>query len=213
MKKKIMAVTCALAALYAPCALPAFAPESCAPALVSVAKAAASVDTADEASPSWLPDIDEATIDDTMAFGVYIGKPLQTYMDDFKRKGWKINNSYSTAIAFQKDKGDYLIAVAVYPHENNKNLAGNYSVRFHVKDRNTADEMYMRAEKNFSYNFGRPSIKRGTNNRTWFISDTFSLLVEYNEYDARMPLVQKFPFEIVVKRQTGDFKRFFQARQ
>jgi len=207
MKKKILAATCAAVALQLGSALPVTPWEAaCAPSPVLAVPVA-------EAAASWHEDIEEATKDDTMAFGIYIGKPLQTFIDDFTSKGWQRNNNYGKTIAFQKDRGAYLIAVVVHPHENNKNLVGNYDIRFHIKDRNTADEMYMMAEKNFSYNFGRPNVKRGNDNRVWFINDTFSLLIEYNEYDPRMSLVKNFPYEVVVKRQTGDFKRFFQAKQ
>lgn len=210
-KKKIMSAIGAGLALYVGSALPA----SFGDVADNPAVAAVQISVAEAAEPSWKEDIDEATRDDTMALGVYIGKPMKAFMDEFKSKGWKEQHTYGEgkAIAFQKNKGDYLIAVAAYPYGENKTLVGNYSVRFHVKDIHTADEMYMMAEKNFAYNFGRPNIKRGANNMTWFLNETLSLIVEYNEYDARMALVKGFPYEIVVKRQMGDFKHFFQPAQ
>ena len=36
----------------------------------------------------WRPDIDAATQDDTMAFNVYIGKPIKACAEDFLSKGW-----------------------------------------------------------------------------------------------------------------------------
>ena len=36
--------------------------------------------------------------------------------------------------------------------------------------------------------------------------------VEYNEYDARMPIVRDYyPYEVVIRRDVGDYKKFFQA--
>ena len=207
-KKKIMAITGVALALYVGSVLPVGTGDAYnAPVTPWVQTAAAAA-----SEEAWREDINEATRDDTMAFGVYIGKPLQQFIDDFQSKGWKKTDNYGGPFGFQKKKGDYMIAVAVYPHGENKNLVGNYSVRFHIKDQDTADSMYMMAEKNFAYNFGRPSVKKGNNNMTWFLNDTFSLIVEYNEYDARMPLVKDFPYEIVIKRQMGDFKSFFQAK-
>ena len=159
--------------------------------------------------PVWQADIDEATRDDTMAFGTYVGKPMQAYTEDFRNRGWTLLDEKGV-VAFTTKKQDYAIMVVAQPHPMNKNIVGNYRIRFYGKTREMADEMYMRAEKNFSYNFGRPNVKMGTANMTWFLNDTFSIEIEYNEYDPRMPLVKKyFPYEVVIKRTMGDFGKFF----
>lgn len=158
--------------------------------------------------PAWRYDVDEATRDDTMAFNIYIGKSMQSFLDDFKKDGWTRMKD-DNAVLFMKEKKGYMMIVAVHPHKDNKNLVGNYRIRFFTKTREDADEMYMRAEKNFAYNFGRPNVKKGTSNVTWFLNDTLSIVVEYNEYDTRMALVRGYPYEIVVKRDMGDFRKFF----
>ena len=162
-----------------------------------------------EKEPAWQADIDEASRDDTMAFGLYIGKPLQSFIDDCTAKGWERLPS-EKAVFFRAKKDGYMIGIAVHPNTLDKNLAGSYRIRFYAKTENEADEMFMRAEKNFAYNFGRPSIKKGMANMTWFLNDSFAILVEYNVYDPRMPITEGYPYEIVIKRDIGDYKKFFE---
>lgn len=165
-----------------------------------------------EQEPAWLADINEATRDDTMAFGLYIGKPIQAFIDDCTAKGWeRIPNE--KAVFFRTQKDGYMMGIAVHPNALDENLVGSYRVRFYAKTGEEADEMFMRAEKNFSYNFGRPSIKKGMSNLTWFLNDSFSIIVEYNEYDPRMPITQGYPYEIVIKRELGDYKKFFESQK
>ena len=162
-----------------------------------------------ETVPVWQADVDEATRDDTMAFGLYIGKPIQAFIDDCTAKGWeRIPNE--KAVFFRTKKDGYMMGIAVHPNASAKDLVGSYRIRFYAKTQEEADEMYMRAEKSFSYNFGRPSIKRGMSNMTWFLNDSFSIVVEYNEYDKRMPITEGYPYEIVIKRELGDYKKFFE---
>ncbi|MBR3456695.1 MAG: hypothetical protein IKH16_00840 [Selenomonadaceae bacterium] len=157
----------------------------------------------------WREDINEATRDDTMAFNVYIGKPIQACIEDFQKNGWE-HAPNESGVFYTIQKNDYIYGIAIRPHKANSSLVGNYSVRFYAKTREMADEMYMQAEKNFAYNFGRPNVKHGTTNATWFLNDSFSVTVEYNEYDARMPLVEHFyPYEVVIKREMGDYRKFF----
>ena len=157
---------------------------------------------------AWRPDIDAATQDDTMAFNVYIGKPIKACVEDFLSNGWTHAPNEPADFYIKKEK-DYIYGVFIRPHVANKDLVGNYSIRFYAKTREMADEMYMRAEKNFSYNFGRPNVKQGTMNSTWFLNDTFSITVEYNEYDPRMPLVQNYyPYEVAITREMGDYEKF-----
>ena len=166
---------------------------------------------AEAEEPVWQKDIDEATRDDTMVYNIYVGKPMQSVIDELTQKGWKQEPS-DNGIFYVKRKNGYIQGIALHPNASDKNIIGNYRIRFYAKDRDTADEMYMRAEKNFSYNFGRPSIKKGMSNNTWFLNDSFAIIVEYNEYDPKMPLVKNFyPYEIVIKRETGDYKKFFEA--
>ncbi|MBE6101127.1 MAG: hypothetical protein E7200_03350 [Selenomonas ruminantium] len=166
---------------------------------------------ADYVAPDWLEDIDEATRDDTIAFGIYVGKPIQTVVDDLAKKGWQRKDNNNTVIMLKKKNG-YMQLIALHPHGKDNNLVGNYRIRFYAKDSATADEMYMRAEKNFSYNFGRPQVKKGMANATWFLSDSFAIMVEYNQYDPRMPLIKDaYPNEIVIKREMGNYKAFFEG--
>lgn len=180
-------------------------------------------EAADACTNSWLPavhaqektawedDIDKATRDDTMAFNVYIGKPIQACVDEFLKDGWSRVND-ETANFYIKNKGDYYLGISLHPNKSSKDLVGSYRIRIYAKTSDMADEMYMRAEKNFAYNFGRPNIKKGTTNATWFLNESFSIIVEYNEYDPRMPIVRDFyPYEIVIKREIGDYKKFFEA--
>ena len=110
-------------------------------------------------------------------------------------------------------KNGYMIGIAVHPNTLDKNLVGSYRVRFYAKTQAEADEMYMRAEKNFSYNFGRPSVKKGTSNMTWFLNDSFAIIVEYNEYDPRLAITEGHPYEIVIKREIGNYSQFFQKKK
>ena len=166
-----------------------------------------------EQEEAWRSDVDEASRDDTMAYNIYIGKSLQACIQDLEKQGWKRVEGEEIPF-YTKAKNGYLHAIALHPHPDHKDLVGSYRVRFYVKDRELADEMYMRAEKNFSYNFGRPSIKRGNMNETWMLNDSFAIVVEYNEYDVRIPIVQEFyPYEIVIKREMGDYKKFFEGRK
>ena len=161
--------------------------------------------------PAWQADVDEATRDDTMAFGLYIGKPIQSFIDSCKAQGWERIPS-EKAVFYLTKKNGYMMGIAVHPNALDKNLIGSYRIRFYAKTREEADEMYMRAEKNFSYNFGRPSLKKGMSNMTWFLNDSFAIIVEYNEYDPRMSITMGYPYEIVVKRDIGDYKKFFQTK-
>ena len=165
-----------------------------------------------EQEPVWLADINEATRDDTMAFGLYIGKSIQAFIDDCTAKGWeRIPNE--KAVFFRVKKDGYIMGIAVHPNALDANLVGSYRIRFYAKTGEEADEMFMRAEKNFSYNFGRPSIKKGMSNLTWFLNDSFSIIVEYNEYDPRLTITQGYPYEIVIKRELGDYKKFFESQK
>lgn len=203
--KKTLALTGAIMSLYAGGMLFA-GNESIDACMTSVLPA---VHAAEKAA--WQDDIDKATRDDTMAFNIYIGKPIQTCIEEFEKNGWTRVAEEST-IFYIKNKGDYFLGIALHPNKSSKELVGSYRIRLYAKTQDMADEMYMRAEKNFAYNFGRPSIKKGTTNATWFLNESFSIVVEYNEYDARMPIVRDFyPNEIVIKREIGDYKKFFEA--
>lgn len=198
--KKSLALAGTLMSLYAGTAFFAGS-ESCTESWLPVACA--------ETQEVWRGDINEATRDDTMAFNVYIGKPIQACIEDFQKNGWE-HVPNESGVFYTIQKNDYIYGIAIRPHKANSSLVGNYSVRFYAKTREMADEMYMQAEKNFAYNFGRPNVKHGTTNATWFLNDSFSVTVEYNEYDARMPLVEHFyPYEVVIKREMGDYRKFF----
>ena len=167
---------------------------------------------AEYVEPDWQKDIDEATRDDTMAFGIYVGKPIQAVVDDLTKAGWQRKDNDKAVMMMKREK-DYIKMIALHPHGQDKNIVGNYRIRFYAKDVATADEMYMRAEKNFSYNFGRPQVKKGMTNVTWFLNDSFAIMVEYNQYDPRMPAVKTaYPNEIVIKREMGNYKTFFEEK-
>ena len=164
------------------------------------------------ADASYWEDVNESTRDDTIAYGIYIGKPLQPVLDEYRQKKWK-RIEREGAIIFECDKKDYILSVCLFPQQENPAYIGKYRIKFYVKTQEMADEIFMRAEKNFSYNFGRPSIKKGMANMTWFLSDSFGIVVEYNEYDARLPMVKGYPYEITITRENGDYKKFFEARK
>ena len=198
--KKTFATTAALLALCAGSACwtgPAPAP------WVPVAQAAE--------APEWQDDIDKAAWDDEEAFNISIGKSIADSVALLQKEGWKRVQNEET-VFYIKKKVDYYLTIALHPDKSAPNKVGSYRIRIYAKTQELADEMYMRAEKNFAYNFGRPSIKKGTTNATWFLNESFSIVVEYNEYDARMPIVRDFyPNEIVIKREIGDYKKFFEA--
>lgn len=157
----------------------------------------------------WQADITEATKDDTVAFNIYIGKPIQACLDELKSKGF-VHAPNEPEMFYIMKKKDYIYGILLSPHETYSDTVGFYSIRFYAKTSQMADEMYMQAEKNFSYNFGRPLVKQGTTNATWILNESFSVTVEYNEYDPRVPLIQYYyPHEVVISREAGDFKKFF----
>lgn len=198
--KKTFATTAALLSLCAGSACwtePAPAP------WVPVAQAAE--------APEWQDDIDKAAWDDEEAFNISIGKSMADSVALLQKDGWKRVQNEDT-VFYIKKKIDYYLTIALHPDKSAPNKVGSYRIRVYAKTQELADEMYMRAEKNFSYNFGRPNVKKGTTNGTWFLSDTYAVTVEYNEYDARMPIVKDYyPYEVVIRRDVGDYKKFFQA--
>ena len=201
--KKTLAVTGAIMSLYAGGMLFAGneSNEACTSSWQPVAHAAE--------KQVWQDDIAKATKDDTMAFNVYIGKPIQTCIDELQKAGF-VHAPNEPGIFYITKKNDYMYGISLRPHEAHNDIVGSYSIRFYAKTSDMADEMYMQAEKNFSYNFGRPNVKQGTTNAIWFLNENFSIKVEYNEYDPRMPLVQYYyPYEVAIKREIGDFKKFF----
>lgn len=159
------------------------------------------------AEPTWLDDVNAASEDDTLAYGLYIGKPIQDVIGSFQGNGWKRADQGSKVI-FTRNRGDYIQMIAIHPHAGNSNLVGSYRIRFHVKDKTQAENMYMQAEKNFSYNFGRPTFSKGTDNRTWVLNETFAIIVEYNEYNPKLPATKGHPYEVVIKREMGDYGQF-----
>ena len=205
--KKTLAVTGAMMSLYAGGMLLAgnASLENCTHAWQPVANAAE--------KQEWVDDITKATWDDTMAFNVYIGKSIPACIEELQKNGF-VHAPNEPGIFYITKKKDYMYGIFIRPHEAHNDIVGNYSIRFYAKTREMADEMYMQAEKNFSYNFGRPSVKQGTTNAIWFLNETFSVTVEYNEYDPRMPLVQYYyPYEVAINREVGDFKKFFVPAQ
>ena len=118
--KKVIAVAGAMLAFCAGGALPVGTPGDDGSAVASVMGCAAA-EAAESVEEAWREDINEATRDDTMAFGVYIGKPLQAYIDDFTSKGWTRKN-IGDAVSFVKKKGDYIVTLVVHPYGESKNL-------------------------------------------------------------------------------------------
>lgn len=205
--KKTLAVTGAIMSLYAGGMQIAGneATEACMDSWQPVACAAE--------KQEWQDDIAKATRDDTMAFNVYIGKPIQACIDELQKNGF-VHAPNEPGIFYITKKNDYMYGIFIRPHQTHNDIVGSYSIRFYAKTSAMADEMYMQAEKNFSYNFGRPNVKQGTNNAIWFLNESFSVTVEYNEYDPRMPLVKYYyPYEVAINREIGDFKKFFVPAQ
>lgn len=168
--------------------------------------------TAYAASPAWLEDVDSASSDDTIAYGIYIGKPMQSVVDEFLGKGWTRTDEDSKVV-LTKNKGRYIQLIVLHHHTSNKDLVGSYRIRFRVKDKTEAEDMYMHAEKNFSYNFGRPTFTKGSDNRTWVMNESFAIIVEFNEYNTRIAAAKNYPYEVVIKREMGDYKQFLMPGQ
>lgn len=161
----------------------------------------------------WVDDVNEATADDTMVYKVYIGKPVKDFIADFsKREAWRRIEDKDIVI-FEKNQTGYREAIYVFPQKENPDLIGEYRINFFVTKEEMADEIYMQAEKNFRYNFGKPSIKKGMSNMTWFLSDIFCISVEYNEYDPRLPVAKGYPYAISIHRSVGDYSKYFQSRK
>lgn len=162
---------------------------------------------AQAAEPAWLDDINAASSDDTMAYGIYIGKPIKEVIDAFENKGWT-RADQGEKVIFIRDKGNYKQMVAIHPNISNADFVGSYRIRFQVKDKTEAEDMYMHAEKNFSYNFGRPTFTKGSDNKTWVLNESFAIVVEFNEYNAKIAEAKDYPYEVVIKRELGDYKQF-----
>ena len=160
----------------------------------------------------WEDDIDKAAWDDEKAFNISIGKSIADSVALLQKEGWKRVQNEDT-VFYIKKKVDYYLTIALHPDKGAPDKVGSYRIRIYAKTQELADEMYMRAEKNFSYNFGRPNVKKGMTNVTWFLNDSFAIMVEYNQYDPRMPAVKTaYPNEIVIKREMGNYKTFFEGK-
>ena len=165
------------------------------------------------AEHAYLEDVNMATADDTMVYGIYVGKPIEDFVASFdKKKEWHAIPD-DDIIIYEKKGSGYREAIYVFPNAQNPELIGDYRINFFVTKEEMADEIFMLAEKNFSYNFGRPSIKRGMFSMTWFLSSTFRIMVEYSEYDPRIPVAQGYPYAISIHRSEGDYSKFFKYRK
>lgn len=156
-------------------------------------------------------DINEASADDTRAYNIYIGKTIADVDAAFAElPGWEKRPHDKAARMYHRKGNDYVENVYVYAMSYNKDVVGSYRISYFTKTKEAADDIFYNTTKNFSYIIGSPSIKRGMSSAEWFINDTLKISVEYMEYDPRLPVAKNYPFEIAIKRISGDYHKFFQ---
>lgn len=155
-------------------------------------------------------DVNEASGDDTMAYHIYIGKAVADVDDIFSRMpGWEKKPHDKAVRMYRRQGADYIESVYIYGQPYNEEIVGSYRISFFTKTREAADDIFFNTTKNFGYNLGRPSIKRGTVSEEWIVSDSFKISVEFVEYDPRLPVAENYPFEIAIRRLSGDYRKFF----
>ena len=159
-------------------------------------------------------DVNEASSDDTMAYHIYIGKAVSEVDAEFaKRPGWEKRSHDRAVRMYRRAGGDYIENVYLYAHPDNAEVVGSYRISFFTRTKAAADDIYFNTTKNFGYILGRPSVKRGGVSEEWILNDPLKISVEYTEYDPRLPVAKDFPFEISVRRMTGDYSGFFRSSQ
>ncbi len=159
-------------------------------------------------------DVNEASSDDTMAYRIFIGKAIREIDAEFaERPGWERLPYDRAARMYRRQGGDYMENVYLYAQSYNEEIVGGYRISFFTKTKAAADDIYFNTTKNFGYILGRPSVKRGGVSEEWILNDHFKISVEYAEYDPRLPVAKVYPFEISVRRMSGDYRGFFQPSQ
>ena len=157
-------------------------------------------------------DINEASADDTMAYHIYIGKRV-TDVDVYFAglEGWQERSHDKAVRLYQRQGRDYIEDVYLYPYPGNAEIVGSYRVSYFTRTKEMADAIFRNTIKNFSYILGRPSVKRGTDSAEWIVSDSLKISVECVEYDQRLPVARNYPYEIAIRRQSGDYSSYFRA--
>jgi len=164
------------------------------------------------ANAIYRQDVEAASFEDAVALQIYEGKPLAEVKAQFEADaGWKRLPHRKAALCYKHLGKGYCEVINIYSMPEQPELVGDFRVAFYTREREMADEIFMQAEKNFSYNLGRPSIKRGMLSYSWLLSKNAMISVEYVEYDTRLP-VADYPFEILVNRQHGDYSGYFVSK-
>ena len=162
------------------------------------------------ANASFRQDVEAASFEEAVALQIYEGKPLAEVEKQFEKdKGWKRLPHHKTALSYEHQGKGYYEIINIYPMQEHPDLVGDFRVAFYAREREMADEIFMQAEKNFSYTLGRPTIKRGIGSHTWLLSESSMISVEYLEYDPRLPVASSYPFEVIINRQHGDYHGYF----
>ncbi len=163
------------------------------------------------ADDSYRKDLEAATFEEQLAYKIYRGKLISEVEADFTKDAkWTRLKHKSAALHYKRNAGkDYYEKLYVYAQPDHPELVGDFRICFYTKKLDMAENIFMAAQKNFSYNLGRPSIKKGGNSNTWFLDKSSRILVEFSEYDPRLPIATEYPFEIAIYRQYGDYSAFF----
>lgn len=159
-------------------------------------------------------DVNEASGDDTMAYHIYIGKAVADIDEVFAAlPGWEKRSHDKAARMYRRQGADYIESVYIYGQPYNEEVVGSYRISFFTRTKEAAEDIYFNTTKNFAYNLGRPSIKRGSVSEEWIVSDSLKIGVEIVEYDPRLPVSAKYPFEVSIRRTSGDYRKFFLPSQ
>ncbi|MBQ9377634.1 MAG: hypothetical protein IJU05_07535 [Schwartzia sp.] len=159
-------------------------------------------------------DVNEASGDDTMAYRIYIGKAVSEVDETFSGlPGWEKRPHDKAVRMYRRQGPDYIESVYIYGQPYNEEVVGSYRISFFTRTKEAADDIFFNTTKNFAYNLGRPSIKRGSVSEEWIVSDSFKISVELVEYDPRLPVSANYPFEISIRRTSGDYHKFFLPSQ
>ncbi len=163
------------------------------------------------AAESYRKDLESATFEEQLAYKIYRGKLISEVEADFTRDvEWIRLQHKHAALHYKRNAGkDYYEKLYVYAQPDHPELVGDFRVCFYTKKREMAEDIFIEAQKNFSYNLGRPSIKKGGSSYTWLLDKNSLILVEYSEYDPRLPIAAEYPFEIAIYRQYGDYSAYF----
>lgn len=186
--------------------------------LLSASAPAASPACATEA-PLWAAnttyrqDVEATTFEEALACKIFTGKPIADVIADFDQmEGWKRIPHRNAAAAYEHQGKGYYEIMYIYPQPDYPDLIGDFRISFYVKKQAMADELFGKLSRNFLKTLGRPGIQRGTSSYIWFFDQYSRLMVEYLDYDPRLPVASSYPFEIVINRQHDDYSGYFQDK-